>query len=148
MSVGLTVRMRAEEHREEIGVEAARQADEHHREGEAAGEEHRQGGIARERARVRRRSMPTAPATVTTRAPRSGEIPRKRPSATPARATWAELSAMKRQPSRHQEHPDGGADDGRHRPAAKARCMEVVGEEFGQGVLLQCSCEMTRTAGP
>ncbi len=74
--------------------------------------------------RVRRRSMPTAPATVTTRAPRSGEIPRKRPRATPARATWARLSAISESRRGTRNMPMAGQMMAVIAPAAKARCMK------------------------
>jgi hypothetical protein len=74
--------------------------------------------------RVRRRSMPIAPATVTTRAPTRGEIPRKRPSATPASATWARLSAIRERRRGTRNMPMAGQMTAVIAPAAKARCMK------------------------
>ena len=68
--------------------------------------------------------MPTAPATVTTRAPRSGEIPRKRPSATPARATCARLSAISESRRGTRNIPMAGQMTAVIAPAMKARCMK------------------------
>ena len=67
--------------------------------------------------------MPRAPITVTTRAPRTGEAPRSSPTATPARATWASVSAMSESRRGTRKTPISGQMMAVTAPAANARCM-------------------------
>ena len=130
----------AEEDGEEIGVEAAREADQHHGEGEAAGEEDRQGGVALER--------PAGAEALHAERARHGhhegakdrrDARRRGPSATPASATWARRVGDEREPPRHQEHADGRADDGGHGARHEGALHEAEVEELGHGTLPQWS---------
>src|SRR3990172_7469532 len=67
--------------------------------------------------------MPSAPATVTTRAPRTGEAPTRSPSATPASATWARVTAISESRRGTRKTPISGQTTAMTAPAANARCM-------------------------
>src|SRR5712692_612825 len=81
--------------------------------------------------RARSRSMPSAPPTVTTRAPRIGEAPRRSPTATPASATWARVSAMSESRLGTRKIPISGQMTAVMVPAAKARCMNPYWSNSG-----------------
>src|SRR5262245_55642731 len=81
--------------------------------------------------RARSRSMPMAPAAVITRAPRTGEKPRSRPSATPASATWASVSAMSDRRRGIRKAPMAGQMSAVTMPTAKARCMKPYWRNSG-----------------
>ena len=83
--------------------------------------------------RERSRSMPSAPATVTTRAPRTGEAPTRSPSATPASATWASVSAMSESRRGTRKTPISGQTTAMTAPAANARCMKPNWRKSGMG---------------
>src|SRR6266851_3886825 len=86
--------------------------------------------------RARSRSMPRAPITVTTRAPRTGEAPRSSPTATPARATWASVSAMSERRRGTRNTPISGQMMAVTAPAAKARCMNPNWRNSGTGLVV------------
>src|SRR5437879_2327743 len=86
--------------------------------------------------RARSRSMPRAPITVTTRAPRTGEAPRSSPTATPARATWASVSAMSESRRGTRKTPMSGQMMAVTAPAAKARCMNPNSRNSGTGLVV------------
>src|SRR5882672_6519318 len=83
--------------------------------------------------RARSRSMPTAPARATTSAPSTGETPSTRPSATPARATWARVSAISESRRGIRKTPMAGQMSAVTTPAAKARCMKPYWRNSGMG---------------
>ena len=83
--------------------------------------------------RARSRSIPTAPASTTTSAPTTGEIPSTRPSATPARATCARVSAMRESRRGIRKTPMAGQMSAVTTPAAKARCMKPYWRNSGMG---------------
>src|SRR5690242_9456281 len=86
--------------------------------------------------RARSRSIPTAPASVTTSAPRTGETPSTRPRATPARATWASVSAMRDNRLGIRNTPMAGQISAVTRPAAKARCMKPYWKSSGMTLVV------------
>ncbi len=75
--------------------------------------------------------MPTAPATVTTRAPSTGEMPMSSPSATPASATWDSESAISERRRGTRKTPMAGQMSAVMAPAAKARCMKPYARNSG-----------------
>src|SRR5258705_572726 len=83
--------------------------------------------------RARSRSIPTAPASTTASAPTTGEIPSTRPSATPARATCARVSAMRESRRGIRKTPMAGQMSAGTTPAAKARCMKPYWRNSGMG---------------
>ena len=85
--------------------------------------------------RARIRSMPTAPASVTTRAPRIGDTPRKRPRATPASATWASVSAISDSRRGTRKTPMAGQMSAVIAPTANARCMNPYWRNSGMARL-------------
>src|SRR4029450_13152159 len=86
--------------------------------------------------RARSRSMPTAPARVTSSAPSTGEMPTTRPRATPARATWDSVSAMSESRRGIRKTPMTGQNSAVTAPAAKARCMKPYWRNSGMGLVV------------
>ena len=81
--------------------------------------------------RERSRSMPTAPASTTTSAPTTGEMPSTSPRATPASATWARVSAISESRRGIRNTPIAGQIRAVTRPAAKARYMKPYWRNSG-----------------
>ena len=88
-----------------------------------------------ERPRARSRSIPTAPASNTASAPTTGEIPSTRPSATPARATWARVSAMRESRRGIRKTPMAGQMSAVTTPRREGPVHEAVLEELGHGLV-------------
>src|ERR1700675_2306717 len=86
--------------------------------------------------RERSRSMPSAPATVTTRAPRTGEAPTRSPSATPASATCASVSAIRESRRGTRKTPISGQTTAMTAPATNARCMKPNWRKSGMGLVV------------
>src|SRR5262249_20819549 len=74
--------------------------------------------------RARSRSMPTAPTSVTRRAPSTGDTPARSPRATPARATWARVSAISESRRGTRKTPMAGQMSAVMAPAATAGCRK------------------------
>src|SRR6202795_2679203 len=86
--------------------------------------------------RERRRSIPSAPTTVTTRAPRTGEAPTRSPSATPASATCASVSAIRESRRGTRKTPISGQTTAMTAPATNARCMKPNWRKSGMGLVV------------
>src|SRR5262249_35095719 len=86
--------------------------------------------------RPRGRPMPPAPPSATTSAPSPGETPSTRPRATPARATWASVSAMSDSRRGIRNTPMAGQISAVTRPAAKARCMKPYWNSSGMALVV------------
>ena len=75
-----------------------------------------------------------------------GDMPRRSPRATPARATWASVSAMSDSRRGTRKTPMAGQMMAVMAPAANARCMKPYWRN--SGMTTQCSWVTTRTDGP
>ena len=136
----------AEEDREEVGVEAAGEADQHHREREAAGQEHRERGVAAERA--------ARPEALHAHRAEHGHHQRadhrrqaeEEPERHAGEGHVGQGVGDEREPARDQEDADGRADDRGHGAGHEGAMHEAVLEELGQRH--QWSWLTTRTAGP
>ena len=94
------------------------------------GEEHGEGGVALERPARRRRSMPTAASTVTTKAPEEGREAEEEAEGHPGQRHVGQRVGDEREAARDEEHPDGRADEGGHDAGHERPLHEAVLEEL------------------